>query len=234
LCKSCHRSKCSSEQEDGSYIKINDSESSFNTQSKEIIESNLAQTHAFVEPLYFKETEGKTMYTIDINKCRKNILYHADYDYCVFTVFDKPEEFKGSCIVPGVYYVETDNYIPLRGNGWYYHNMIMYCLENSIIKLENIKYVAKSSLSLPKMYYNNFIDYCYDNIKNHEKLAVNSMIGNFKPNMTKREMWRSKIFTGDSCEAFNSYITLKGCFIDVKKIGDKLYYHTFEKTYKTT
>ena len=60
------------------------------------------------------------------------------------------------------------------------------------------------------------------------------MIGSFEPNLTIRETWRSKIFTSDSCEAFNSYITLKGCFIDVKKIGDKLYYHTFEKSYKTT
>ena len=88
----------------------------------------------------------------------------------------------------------------------------------SEIKLNDIKYVVKSAFSLPKTYYNSFIDYWYDNIKNHDKIAVNSMIENFKPNMTKREVWRSKIFTGDSCVAFNSYITLTGCFIDVKKI----------------
>ena len=43
----------------------------------------------------------------------------------------------------------------MRANGWYYHNMVWYCLENNIIKLDNIKYVIKSSLSLPKRYYNN-------------------------------------------------------------------------------
>ena len=235
LCKSCHKIKCSGEHEDGSYIKINDTESSFNNQAQEIIESTLAQTHAFVERLHFKKVqEGKTIYTIDINKSRKNILYYGDFDYAVFTVFDQPSEFKDPVIVPGLYYVESDNYVPLRGNGWYYHNMIVYCLDNNIIKLENIKYVVKSSLSLPKSYYNNFIDYCYNNITNYEKLAVNSMIGNFKPNMNKRELWKSKIFTSDSCEAFDSYLTLKGCFIDVKKIGDNIYYHTFEKSYKTT
>ena len=233
LCKSCHKIKCSGEHEDGSYIKINDTESSFNNQTQEIMESTLAQTHAFVEPVHFKKID-KTIYTIDINKCRKNILYYGDLDYAVFTVFDQPTEFKDPFIVPGLYYVESDNYIPLRGNGWYYHNMIIYCLENEIIKLDNIKYVVKSSLSLPKSYYNGFIDYCYNNITNYEKLAVNSMIGNFKPNMNKRELWKSKIFTSDSCEAFDSYLALKGCFIDVKKIGDNIYYHTFEKSFKTT
>jgi hypothetical protein len=43
-----------------------------------------------------------------------------------------------------------------RGNGWIY-----YCIENNIIKLDNIKFVIESSLSLPKNYYNKFIDHCY-------------------------------------------------------------------------
>ena len=29
------------------------------------------------------------IFNIDINKCRKNILYYGVDDYCVFTVFDK-------------------------------------------------------------------------------------------------------------------------------------------------
>ena len=106
-------------------------------------------------------------------------------------MFDKVDEFKGTKIRPGLYYVETDNYMPMRCNGWYYHNMICYCLENDIIKLENIKYVIKSSLSLPRDYYNKFIDYCYTNIEQYSKLAINSMIGNFKPNMNKHEQWFS-------------------------------------------
>ncbi len=68
----------------------------------------------------------------------------------MFTVFDKVDEFKGTKIRPGLYYVETDNYMPMRCNGWYYHNMVCYCLETDIVKLDNIKYVIKSSLSLKK------------------------------------------------------------------------------------
>jgi hypothetical protein len=230
----CHQEKTTKEQEDGTYIRVKDSESSFNSQVQSIMDSSLSQTHAFVEPINFDEVNNdKTIYTIDINKCRKNILYYGKYDYCVFTVFDKPEEFKETELPHGLYYIETNNYFPLRGNGWYYHNMVVYCIDNNIIQYNNIKYVIKSSLTIPRDYYNKFINYCYDNITNYEKLAVNAMVGNFKPNMNKRELWISKIFTGDSCEAFDTYLKQKSCFIDVVKIEDKLYYHTFNKINKT-
>ena len=173
------------------------------------------------------------IYLIDINKCRIYILYNGDYDYCVCTVFDKVEEFKGTTIRPGLYYVESDKYMPLSGNSWVYHNMKCYCLENDIIKLENIKHVIKFSLSLKKDYYNKFIDYCYTKFKDYSKLAMNSMIGNFKPNLKKREKWHSKVFTNNSCDAFNSYIKFKGCFIVVKTINDNKYFHTFEKSYSS-
>ena len=59
------------------------------------------------------------------------------------------------------------------------------------------------------------------------------MIGNFKPNLNKRDKWYSKVFTNNSCDAFNSYLKYKGCFIDVKTIDNNKYYHTFEKSYST-
>ncbi len=73
-----------------------------------------------------------------------------------------------------------------------------------------IKYVIKSSWSLPKNYYNKFIDHCYKNIKDYGKLAINSMIGNFKPNLNKCERWNSKPFTSNNCEAF---LNKKGCLL---------------------
>ena len=133
LCKACHLIKTANEHETGQHIKISDTESTFNSQVQEIMNSPLNQTHAFVEKAYFKELqEDQTIFTIDINKCRKNILYYGKYHYCVFTVFDKVDEFKGATIRPGLYYVESDNCMPLRGNGWYYHNMICYCIGNNI------------------------------------------------------------------------------------------------------
>ena len=40
----------------------------------------------------------------------------------------------------GLYYVESDNYFPMRGNGWPYEPMVNYCLTNDLITAINIKY----------------------------------------------------------------------------------------------
>jgi hypothetical protein len=67
--------------------------------------------------------------------------------------------FECTTIEPGLYYVESDNYLPLRGNGFYYHNMIFYCLENTIITLDSIEFVIKSSLTLKKILINSLTMY---------------------------------------------------------------------------
>ncbi len=69
--------KPSNEHETGQYIKINDTETIFYKQVQHVFESPLSQTHAFVEKAYFNQLEeDRIIYTIDINKCRKNILYY--------------------------------------------------------------------------------------------------------------------------------------------------------------
>jgi hypothetical protein len=49
LCLSCHRDKCSSEHEQGQYIKPKETTSFFNSEVREIMNSDIAQQHAFVE-----------------------------------------------------------------------------------------------------------------------------------------------------------------------------------------
>jgi DNA replication protein DnaC len=241
LCKACHLDKSSNENEQGKYIKPKDTASFFNEQVQNIMASSLAQTHAFVEHAKDKAfKQDKKLFCIDINKCRRNILEHSKFDYCLFTCFDTPVEFKGTKISPGLYYVELqdkvkpdEKYFPLHGGGWYYHNMIWYCIENNIITLDNIKFVIKSSLTIKHDYLNKFIHHVDKHIKGYNKLAINGMIGKFAINLNKNESWKSKVLTSNSCEAFNSYIMHKGSFIDVKYIGDKKYYHTFEKIIKS-
>jgi hypothetical protein len=43
-----------------------------------------------------------------------------------------------------------------------------------------------------------------------------------------------KNIISNSCEAFNTYLNNKDCFIDVKTINNTKYYHTFEKVFNTT
>ncbi len=125
-CKACRLFKTSNEHVSGQYINISDTESTFNTQGQEVFISPLSQTHAFDENAYFKELQqDQKIFTIDISKCRKNIVYYGKFDHCVFTVFDKVNEFKGATIQSGLYYVETDNYMPMRYNGWHDHKMML-------------------------------------------------------------------------------------------------------------
>ena len=251
LCNSCHADKCSNEHENGEYIKLIDSESTFNNHIQKVMDSPLAQTHAFIENIVKENIENRKIFTIDNNKCRKNIVYYGVNDYCVFTVFDKVKKYKvRSNILKGLYYVESDNYIPLRGNGWYYHNMIEYCLKNGIITHDNIKYQIISSLTIPSNYYNEFIEYCYKHIDNYEvicdklniatdekrdykKLCINITVGNFKPNLNKRVNWSSLCITNNSSEAFTTYINHDGAFIHSFMIDGKVYYHALKQRYTT-
>jgi 5-methylcytosine-specific restriction enzyme A len=169
LCKSCHQDKTANEHEQGQYVKFSDTESCFNNTVQEIMNSALSHAYAFVEPIK-EPLKGKKLFTIDINKCRRNILLNHKHDYCIFNVMDEPEEYKQSKIIEGLYYIETDSYFPLRGNGWYYHSLVQYCLDNNIITKNNIKYVIYSSSTVKHDYYNGFINYCNDHILNYDQI----------------------------------------------------------------
>ena len=231
LCQGCHKNKTSDEQEQG-YFKLSETESSFNTVTKEIFDSILCGSYAFIEPITEKIPKSminNKIYNIDINKCRKNQLYFNKFAFPLFTVMDKPETYNGQKLT-GLYYVETMQYFPFRGNGWYNYPLIKYGLDNNLIKESEIKNVIVSSLEVPADYYNNFIDYLYSNVE-ESKLSVNAMIGNFKPK--PREQWKSELITEDINEAFYYHLKFKGSMIDVRNINDKNYYQIYSTTIKS-
>jgi energy-coupling factor transporter ATP-binding protein EcfA2 len=169
LCKACHQDKTANEQENGQFVKFSDTESCFNENVQEIMNSPLSHSFAFVEPI--AKPGNKKIFTIDINKCRRNILLHNKHDYCIFNVMDEPKTFNvKSPIFEGLYYIETDNYLPLRGNGWYYHSIVNYCLHHNIITRDQIKYVIKASSTIDHDYYNGFINYCNDKILSYQEI----------------------------------------------------------------
>jgi len=59
------------------------------------------------------------------------------------------------------------------------------------------------------------------------KLAVNSMIGCFKPKV--RENWRSLLITTNPNAAYAHFLNKNGCFIDSRKIGDQTYYQVYDR-----
>jgi len=109
--------KTANEQETGQFVRFTDTESAFNEKVQEIMNSVLSSSYAFVEQVQQTHMDEK-IFTIDINKCRINILLNHKYDYCVFNVMGDPKEFNINMeIREGSYYVDTNNYGPLRETG---------------------------------------------------------------------------------------------------------------------
>ena len=220
LCVGCHQDKTKAEKENG-YVKMVETESSFNSITKDIFQSDLCFAYAFIEQVVDdkcsakmqKNMKASKLFHLDVNKCRKNILYFQKHSYPVFTVMDKPEIYNGDTVA-GLYYVETQQHFPMRGNGWYYLPMIEYCLSNNLIMQSEIKYVIKASLSVDANYYNKFIDYVYGNLKN---------------DFAKLENWKSLGMTTSANEAYNLFLSNNSNFIDVRTIDDKDYYNVYNK-----
>ena len=105
--------------------------------------------------------------------------------------------------------------------------MIEYCLGAGIIKEEDITHAIYSSLTIPKNYFNKFIDYLETKMSGKAKLAVNSMIGCLKPKV--RENWRSLMITTNPNTAYTHFLDKNGCFIDTRFINDQTYYQVFDR-----
>lgn len=111
------------------------------------------------------EEEDDQFFGIDINKCRRNILYYSLYDYCVYSSLDEPTEFNG-VLQTGYFYLELftnpiDQYkfFPLKFNGWYSYPIVQFCLDEKIITLDHIKYQLLPSLIINHKYFQTFIDF---------------------------------------------------------------------------
>ena len=232
LCVPCHFAKSKIEHEQG-YVKFSNTESSFNTVTQEIFNSPLNNKYAFVETIKNEipiKLKNNKIHFYDLLKCRKNVMRHNEYEYPLFTVIDEPVFYQqGSIKKAGLYFVMTSNYVPMRGNGWYSQPMIEYCLQAGLIKETDIKHVIYSSLSVPKNYYNKFIDFLYAEMGDKAKLSVNSMIGCFKPKV--RENWRSLLITKNPNTAYAHFLDKNGCFIDTRHIGDDTYYQVYDRYY---
>lgn len=118
---------------------------------------------------------------IDVNKCRRNILYFSKYDFPVFSVMDTVLPFaKNDKINVGYYYVKTENTFPFRGCGWYSQPMVLFGLEENIIERSDIFFKLEASKSIPKEQLKNMIDVLLDAFSSApclQKLCINAFIG---------------------------------------------------------
>jgi len=200
LCKTCHKHKCSTERDSGDYIKSDDCSSSFNDEALKIVHSHHAKHWAFIDRLSVSNSE-LNLFKIDHSKCRRNLVMHSQHDFPKFSVMDYPTVYDGGSIKCGYYFVESENYFPLRGNGWYNYTLINYCIEQDI-KIK-ITHQFTSSYTLNNDHFKGFskflIDACGSALNgSFSKKIINSMVGCWNINKTKYEQIN---FTLDKYEA---------------------------------
>lgn len=214
LCPECHFEKSKEELENGDYIKVNGSESSFNTVVRDIFHSDLAKSFAFIENMKYdtKQVKDMSLVHVDMNKTRRNILLHNTLPLPVFTVMDQVEQYQPTGKLKcGMYYVETANIFPLRGNGWYMFNMVQFCLGEGIICQDNIKYQVLSSLTIPPNYFKRFFEGMVANFGDKfNKLGPNAFIGCLNKKNHERHYLS---MTSSDEEALMEFFQNKGTFI---------------------
>ena len=86
--------------------------------------------------------------------------------------------------------------------------MVNYCMENDIIKLNDIKYFVYSSLKVDNKYFNSFIDECYNKNDGYEKLSINCMIGSLKP--SEKQNFKTICIGKDISTIYFHYLARKG------------------------
>ena len=231
LCKDCHFEKTKEEHDNHQYVKTSDTESSYNKQTYDIINSDLSSCFACVERFAQYDTGRQVLFKLDLNKSRKNSMYYSKFEYPVFIVMDQVRVYKTKYgyNTPGLYFVKSSNYFPLRGNGWYSQAMITYCISINVITEEDIKYVVYSApeIAAPKDYFNDLFDFFYNFNDGYEKLAGNTLIGGLKPK--PRENLKTVCINTDRNVEFYHHLRVKGDFIDNKVINGITYYQVYEK-----
>lgn len=147
----------------------------------QIVKTNHFKSYQFVEKIDYEEpvTNELNSYKIDINKCRRNLLYYSNFEFPKYSIMDMPTEFKGE-IKCGMYYVNTINKYPFRMCGWYFEPLVKYGIDNNIITNENILYEFIPNATLKNDYFKEHIDILLNAFNcetDLQKLAINSLIG---------------------------------------------------------
>ena len=183
LCRECHFEKSQAEMLNHEYVRTSATASSYNAQTLEIVTSREAGVYPFIEALVPPAPAKEKLFTLDLIRSRKNAIYYSKFDFPLFTVMDQPVALQGdmSHTKPGLYYVRSNLYFPIRGDGWYSHAMVSYLLEKKLILRRQITHVVYSSLRVPRDHFNDFIDATYALKDGYEKFKINCMIGLFKP-----------------------------------------------------
>ena len=144
---------------------------------------------------WFSEPKSKDLNAYDYNKHYTSCLMGkgCSFGWPVYSVFDDVKSFDGE-IETGFYYINTNNFFPFKGAGWYDADLVYYACECKLISKKNILLQYKSSDTLNTDNFKTFIDEVYKLFDN-PKYAINTLIGIFGHNYKSRNVHH---FTQDS------------------------------------
>ena len=127
--------------------------------------------------LEFYKTNGTVAY--DKNKQYTSILRSCDdFGWSLFNPTDEVKRYDSIAdIETGLYFVETSNSFPLKGNGWYFDSVVKKALTYKLITKEDIKYYIKPSRILKQDHFYNFVSEIYDIFGCDAKYGINGFIG---------------------------------------------------------
>lgn len=183
-------------------------ESAFSPEVEAVFNDDLCKASAF--NITWEVEIKDTVSALDIRRLYTAMAKNGDFFY--IDVHTKITPFNNE-ITHGFYYVETKNYFPLKGNGWYDHQTIIFCLERELIKKEDIKYTIKGipSKDIDKCL-SSFIDYVYtaknDQVKKH---IINSLIGSF--GIRRKQVQKCDVLTTSTEESYYYFWKFNGALI---------------------
>jgi glyoxylase I family protein len=99
------------------------------------------------------------------------------FGWPVYFVFDEVKSFDGD-IEAGFYYIETDNFFPFKGAGWYDADLVYYAYECKLIKKKNILLQYKSSTVLDIDNFKTFIKEVYSLFDKPYLTSLKSYVAN--------------------------------------------------------
>lgn len=133
----------------------------------------------------------------NINECHQydyckhytSCLINNELGFSVYSPLDQIQPFNMK-LVEGFYYVETNNYFPMKGNCWYNGEPLIEYINDGIISLDDIKYQYLPSNKLENNHFVKFVEDIFNkfSINNNEKsakLGLNGFIGLLRKTTTK-------------------------------------------------
>ncbi len=121
----------------------------------------------------------------DIRKQYSSILRNVSLGWSVYNPMNEIQPFSGT-LQEGFYYVETSNYFPMKGNGWYNGEALIEYVADGIINMQNIKYEFLPSIVLNGNYFEEFVNKIYERFGTDAKQAINGFIGMLRINQSTK------------------------------------------------